>query len=167
MVVWKPPDLSPASLPRTSLPVMVRSEIWPCCASCRKSEKAISVSLPPPVLFWKTCHRTTRHAKMKTQKMIVLTVEFTKKTSFLSSADRKEDGGRLVYDSPSGEPPLHICFAALDVDGCREVSTYQCFLEATNTQPNDARHLSSILLPRRSPSGDKRDRRKTTGSKRA
>ena len=33
-------------------------------------------SIPPD--FWKTCHRRTRQAKMNTQKIIVLTVEFTK-----------------------------------------------------------------------------------------
>src|SRR5580698_7691877 len=122
MVVWKLPDLSPSSLPRTSLPVMVRSEIWPCCASCRNSEKAISVSFPPPVLFWKTCHRTTRHAKMKTQKMIVLTVEFTKKTSFLSKRRQKRRWRKVSMRAPEGESLLHICFAALDVAGYREVS---------------------------------------------
>ena len=31
--------------------------------------------MPPD--FWKTCHNSTRQAKINTQKMIVLTVEFT------------------------------------------------------------------------------------------
>jgi hypothetical protein len=41
-------------------------------------EKEISWSLPLLVLFWTICHSNTRQARMKTQKRIDLTVEFTK-----------------------------------------------------------------------------------------
>jgi hypothetical protein len=41
-------------------------------------EKEISWSFPLLVLFWTICHRSTRHARIKTQKSIDLTVEFTK-----------------------------------------------------------------------------------------
>src|ERR1700684_1383274 len=42
-----------------------------------------------PVLFWTICHRRTRQARMKTQKIIVLTVEFTKKPLSTASHSRE------------------------------------------------------------------------------
>src|ERR1700683_1177395 len=77
----------------------VTSLILPCCPSCMNWEKEISRSLLMPVLFWTICQRRTRQARMNTQKMIVLTVEFTKT---LFPLRPKPETGPFA-----AEPPLH------------------------------------------------------------
>src|SRR5579862_4311981 len=143
MVTWKAP-LSLFRCPWTSLPTTVTSLTCPCCASCRNSDHAISCSLPGPALFWKSCHKTTRQAKIKTQKMIVLTVEFTKETSFLSNAGRKENRTAIFCrlrgkEQYSHHPSLH----ALDAAARGEVSN-----PVKKHAPFGHRQLDIILLPR-------------------
>src|SRR5947207_8753109 len=68
-----------ASFPFTSMPVRVTSFTVPCSASDMKREKLISCTFCPEFAFFTTCHNATAASRITTQKMIVFTVEFTKK----------------------------------------------------------------------------------------
>ena len=67
-----------ASLPFTSMPVMVTSFTVLWSTSDMKREKLISCTFCPEFAVFTTCHNATAEIRITTQKIIVLTVEFTK-----------------------------------------------------------------------------------------
>src|SRR5437588_5695657 len=61
------------------MPVRVTSLTVPWSTSVIKREKLISCTFCPEFAFFTTCHSATAARRITTQKMTVLTVEFTEK----------------------------------------------------------------------------------------
>src|SRR5271156_5743051 len=90
-----------------------------------------------PVLFWTICQSKTRQARMNTQKIIVLTVEFTKNPLFLRF--NREKGPFRTY--PTGHPGKFMQHSHLLDDSNLLRIPKNCDVDCT--RPNSHTHAAT------------------------